>query len=353
MKLQTLIQQITPAAQDAHDACIARFDAVAKPVGSLGKMETLLARIAAITGTPIIDIGKKCVLVFCGDNGVLAQGVAQSTSDVTTAIARSLAAGTASVCVMAKAAGADTFPIDMGMIDTVPQLADRKVANGTRDLSQGPAMTREEAEQAILAGIELVREKKEAGYRLIATGEAGIGNTTSSSAMAAVFLDLPVEVVTGRGSGLTNDGLRRKQNAIASGLRVNCPDASDALDVLAKVGGFDIAGMVGAFLGGALYHIPVVMDGFISSVAALCAVRMCPAVKGYIIPSHVSAEPAGRMIMDALEVQPMIHGDLRLGEGTGAVALFPLLDMAAAVYHDAATFGDINVEAYKKWEKLS
>lgn len=353
MELQTLIQQITPADCEAREACIARFDAVAKPVGSLGKMETLLARIAGITGTPIININKKCVLVFCGDNGVLAQGVAQSTSDVTTAIGRSLAAGTASVCVMAKSAGADTFPIDMGMIDTVPGLIDRKVANGTKDLSQGPAMTRTEAEQAILAGIELVREKKEAGYRLIATGEAGIGNTTSSSAMTSVFLDMPVELVTGRGSGLTNDGLLRKQKAIASGLQINQPDPNDPLDVLAKVGGFDIAGMTGAFLGGALYHVPVVMDGFISSVAALCAVRMCPAVKEYIIPSHVSAEPAGRMIMEALGAEPMIHGDLRLGEGTGAVALFPLLDMAAAVYHDAATFGDINVEAYKKWEKLS
>lgn len=353
MELQTLIKQISPAAQEAYDACITRFDAVAKPVGSLGKMETLLARIAGITGTPFINIEKKCVLVFCADNGVLAQGVAQSTSDVTTAIGRSLAARTASVCVMAKACGADTFPIDMGMIDTVPGLIDRKVANGTQDLSQGPAMTREEAEKAVLAGIEMVREKKEAGYQIIATGEVGIGNTTTSSAMASVLLNMPVEQVTGRGSGLTDDGLRRKQNAIASGLRVNHPDPGDALDVLSKVGGFDIAGMAGAFLGGALYHVPVVMDGFISSVAALCAVRMCPTVKDYIIPSHVSAEPAGRMMMEELGVEPMIHGDLRLGEGTGAVALFPLLDMAAAVYHDAATFGDINVEAYKKWEKLS
>lgn len=353
MELQALLRQIAPASREARDACIARFDAVAKPVGSLGKLETLLARIAGITGTPVIDLGKKCVLVFCADNGVLAQGVAQSTHDVTTAIGRSLAAGTASVCVMARSAGADTFPIDMGMIDTVPGLMDRKVANGTNDLSQGPAMTRAEAERAILAGIEMVREKKAAGYRLIATGEAGIGNTTTSSAMASVLLGLPVEQVTGRGSGLTDEGLRRKQAAIAAGIQVNRPDPNDPLDVLAKVGGFDIAGMTGAFLGGALYRVPVVMDGFISSVAALCAARLCPAVTDYVIPSHVSAEPAGRMIAQALGVDPMLHGDLRLGEGTGAVALFPLLDMAAAVYHDAATFGDIHVEAYKKWEKSS
>ncbi len=353
MGLQELIQTIKPADAKAYRACVARYNAVAKPVGSLGKLEELLERVAAVYGDPCVDIRKKCVLVFCGDNGVLAQGVAQSTSDVTAAIVRSLAAGTASVNVMSKACGADVFPIDMGMVDTVPGLLDRRLGAGTADISQRPAMSRETAEKGILTGIELVRQRKEEGYRVIATGEAGIGNTTTSSAMAAVFLDLPVEQVTGRGSGLTNDGLLRKQKAIASGLQINHPDPSDALDVLAKVGGFDIAGMVGAFLGGALYHIPVVMDGFISSVAALCAVRMCPAVKDYVIPSHVSAEPAGRMIMDALGVEPMIHGDLRLGEGTGAVALFPLLDLAAAVYHDAATFGDIHVEAYQKWEKLS
>ena len=349
MELHDLITKITPANEKAYDACIYHFDHIAKPVGSLGKLETLLAKVAGASGTPKIDLSKKCVLVFCADNGVLAQGVAQSTHDVTTAIANSLVRHTTSVNTMAAACGADVFPVDMGMIDQVDGLIPHSIARGTNDISEGPAMTLEQAKQAILTGIHLVEERKEEGYRIIATGEAGIGNTTTSSAILSVLLDVPVEKVTGRGSGLTDDGLLRKQNAIKKTLEVNKPDASDALDVLAKVGGFDIAGMTGAFLGGAIYGVPVIMDGFISGVAALLAVKLCPYVKDYILPSHISAEPAGQMLMEALGLDPIIHANMRLGEGTGAVALMPLLDMAAAVYWNAASFDDINVEAYEKW----
>ncbi|MBO5159119.1 MAG: nicotinate-nucleotide--dimethylbenzimidazole phosphoribosyltransferase [Lachnospiraceae bacterium] len=349
MELHDLITKITPANEKAYDACIYHFDHIAKPVGSLGKLETLLAKVAGASGTPKIDLSKKCVLVFCADNGVLAQGVAQSIHDVTTAIANSLVRHTTSVNTMAAACGADVFPVDMGMIDQVDGLIPHSIARGTNDISEGPAMTLEQAKQAILTGIHLVKERKEEGYRIIATGEAGIGNTTTSSAILSVLLDVPVEKVTGRGSGLTDDGLLRKQNAIKKALEVNKPDASDALDVLAKVGGFDIAGMTGAFLGGAIYGIPVIMDGFISGVAALLAVKLCPYVKDYILPSHISAEPAGQMLMEALGLDPIIHANMRLGEGTGAVALMPLLDMAAAVYWNAASFDDINVEAYEKW----
>lgn len=351
MNLHKLLNTIRPADSSAYAACAARFNAVAKPIGSLGKLEALLERVAAITGDPAIDIGKKCVLVFCADNGVLAQGVAQSTSDVTTAIARSLAAGTASVNVMARACGADVFPVDMGISEAVPGLLDRRLGAGTGDISQGPAMSRETVERAILTGIELVGQRREEGYQVIATGEAGIGNTTTSSAIAAVLLGRDVEQVTGRGSGLSDEGLLRKQRAIRSAIEVNRPDPADPLDVLCKVGGFDIAGMCGAFLGGAVHHVPVVMDGFISAAAALCAVRLCPAVKDYILPSHITAEPAGQMLMEAFGFAPLIHGDMRLGEGTGAVALFPILDLAASVYHDAATFTDIKVEAYQPWER--
>lgn len=349
MELSELISQITPADSRTYDACIYHFDHIAKPVGSLGKLETLLAKVAAASGTPKIDLSKKCVLVFCADNGVLAQGVAQSTHDVTTAIANSLVRHTTSVNAMAAACGADVFPIDMGMIDQVEGLIPHSVARGTRDMSTEPAMTIEQAKQAILTGIRLVQERKTDGYQLIATGEAGIGNTTTSSAILSVLLDLPVELVTGRGSGLTDEGLIRKQNAIKKAIEVNHPDPSDVLDVLSKVGGFDIAGMMGAFIGGALYKVPVIMDGFISGVAALCAVKLCPAVKDYILPSHISAEPAGQMLMQSLGFEPVIHADMRLGEGTGAVALIPLLDMAASVYKNAASFDDINVEAYEKW----
>ena len=349
MELKNLIEKITPASQKAYDACISHFDHIAKPVGSLGKLETLLAKVAASSGTPKIDLSKKCVLVFCADNGILAQGVAQSTHEVTTAIANSLLRHTTSVNAMAAACGADVFPIDMGMIDQVEGMISHSVARGTKDMSVEPAMTLEQAKEAILTGIRLVEERKNEGYRIIATGEAGIGNTSTSSAILSVLLDVPVETVTGRGSGLTDEGLLRKQNAIKKAIDTNQPDSSDVLDVLAKVGGFDICGMVGAFLGGALYHIPVIIDGFISGVAALCAVRLCPYVKDYILPSHISAEPAGHMLMNALELDPVIHANMRLGEGTGAVALMPLLDMAASVYWNAASFDDINVEAYEKW----
>ncbi len=351
MTLQELLNRITPADKAAYDACVARFNAVAKPVGSLGKLEELLYRIAAIQGTARVNVGKKCVLVFCGDNGVLAQGVAQSDHSVTTAIGRSLAAGTASVNIMAKACGADAFPVDMGMVDTVEGLPAYRLGAGTADMTQGPAMGRETAIRGILTGIELVRRKAEEGYQIIATGEAGIGNTTSSSAMAPAFLGADVEVVTGRGSGLTDEGLLRKRSAITRALTLNRPDANDPLDVLSKVGGFDIAGMVGAFIGGAVYRVPIVMDGLISAVAALCAVRLCPTVADYILPSHVTAEPAGLLIMEELGFSPLLHGNLRLGEGTGAVALFPMLDLAAAVYYHAATFDDIEVEAYEPWAK--
>ncbi|HWS29495.1 MAG TPA: nicotinate-nucleotide--dimethylbenzimidazole phosphoribosyltransferase [Clostridia bacterium] len=346
--LNDMLKNIRPADEAAYADCIARFDQVAKPVGSLGKLETLLAQIAAVYGSADIDIAKKCVLVFCADNGVTAQGVSQSGHEVTTAIARMLANGKSGVCTMAKACGADVFPVDAGMEDTVDGLLPRKLMHGTADISRGPAMMRETAVKAIELGMALVKEKKEQGYRLIATGETGIGNTTTASAVASVLLKAPADSVTGRGAGLDDEGLLRKRAAIREAVRVNAPEENDPIDVIRKVGGLDIAAMTGAFLGGAMYRVPVVMDGVISAVAALVAVRLNPAVKDYIIPSHVSAEPAARLICEALKMEPVIHADMRLGEGTGAAALFPLLDMAAAVYHNAATFQDIAVDAYKR-----
>jgi len=349
-QLHEICTGIQPADKAAYEKCTEHWDQIAKPIGSLGKLESLLASVAAASGTADIDISKKCVLVFCADNGVLAQGVAQSTHDVTTAIARSLNRRTASVCVMAKAAGADIVPVDMGMIDTVEGLLDRSIARGTGDITKGAAMSPEQAVLAIRTGIDLVRQKKEEGYTLLATGEAGIGNTTTSSAILSVLLKQPVESVTGRGSGLTDEGLKRKQNAIHRAIQINQPKAEDPLDVLCKLGGFDIAAMTGAFIGGAFCHVPVIIDGLISATAALCAVRLCPYVQGYLLPSHITAEPAGQMLMKELKLEPMIHGDMRLGEGTGAVALMPLLDMAAAVYKNAASFQDIQVEKYEKWK---
>ena len=352
MELFNTLQQISPASDAAYQKCIARFDNIAKPIGSLGKLETLLAHICAAQHTDDADISKKCVLVFCADNGVLKQGVAQSTHDVTTAIARSLMKSTTSVSCMAKAAGADVFPVDMGMIDTVENMENYSLSKGTNDISEGPAMSRQQAIDGILTGIKLVGEKKSCGYNLIATGEAGIGNTTTSTAVLAALTGESVETLCGRGSGLTDEGLIRKQNAIKKALKINNPDKTDIIDVISKVGGFDIAAMTGAFIGGALYHIPIIMDGFISGAAAMCAVGLCKNANGYIIPSHITAEPAGQLIMEKFGFSPIIHADMRLGEGTGAVALMPLLDLSVSVYRNAATFAKINVEAYKKWDSI-
>lgn len=351
LSLPKALEAVQPLDEAAKNACAARFNAVAKPLGSLGKLETLLTQVAGIAGQAQPDIASKCVLVFCADNGVVAQGVAQSDHTVTTAIARSLAAGRASVSVMARACGAAVFPVDVGMIDTVPGLVPCKLAPGTADIAQGPAMTRAQAEEAIWCGIQLVEEKKQAGYRLMAVGEAGIGNTTPASAVTACLLRFPPEQVTGRGSGLTDQALAHKKAIVHRALTCNHPNPADPLDVLHKVGGFDLAAMTGAFLGGALHRVPMVVDGLISAAAALCAVRLCPQAGAYLLSSHLSAEPAGALLLDALGLSPILHGELRLGEGTGAVALFPLLDLAAAVYQNAATFSDIQIPAYETFPK--
>ncbi len=346
--LKTMLESVHPVDLTAYEACLRRFDTVAKPVGSLGELEHLIARIAAIIGSENVNIQNKCVLVFCADNGVVRQGVTQSDHSVTTAIARMLAVGKASVCIMAKTVGADVFPVDIGMVDTVEGLLACKLMAGTNDISQGPAMERVQAEAAIETGIDLVGDKKAKGYRVIATGEAGIGNTATTAAMASVLLDVPAETVTGRGAGLSDGGLTHKRDIVRQAIHINHPNVADPLDVLTKVGGLDIAAMTGAFLGGALHRIPVVMDGVISAVAALTAVRLCPLVKDYILPSHISAEPAGALLTRELGLSPILNAGMRLGEGTGAVALFPLLDMAATVYKHAATFTDIAVDAYTR-----
>ena len=230
-------------------------------------------------------------------------------------------------------------------VDT-PRVEKRKISYGTKNFAKEPAMTREQAEAAILTGIDIIKEMKDEGYRIIATGEMGIGNTTTSSAICAALLNKPVEDVTGRGAGLSTEGLHKKIAVIKEAIKKYECDKKDAIDVLACVGGYDIAGMAGLFLGGAIYNVPVVIDGFISAVSALVASRICPDVTGYILPSHVSAEPAGRMLLEALGMEPFLTCDMCLGEGSGAVALFPILDMAMAVYKGMGTFDENNIETY-------
>ena len=323
-----------------------RWDAVAKPLRSLGRLEDLIAQIADIQGTPDVRIDKRCALIFCGDHGVVREGVSQSGSEVTALVAKSIAEGTGNVNLMADAAQMDVFAVDMGMIASVPGTIDRRTDAGTADMTQGSAMTRAQAEQAVQAGIDLMGDMKERGYQIIVVGEMGIGNTTAAAAITSVLLDLPAETVTGRGAGLSDAGLERKIEAIRRAIQANRPDRDDPLDVLAKLGGFEIAGMVGAYLGGARHGLPAVVDGIVSAAAALTAVRICPGTKGFMLPSHAGRGKMADALMNALGLRPVLDADLALGEGTGGVLLLPLLDMALRVYHGPHTFAALGMKAY-------
>ena len=338
-------EEIRPLDEQAMAAARHRLDDIAKPVGSLGALEDAIVRIAGIQRSARVHIGKRAVIVMCADNGVLKQGVAQTPGEITAVMTGVIAARRSSVCLMAAYASADVIPVDIGVARRMrlPGLIDRHIADGTADMTGGPAMTREQAMEAIEAGAALARDCKEQGYQLLATGEMGIGNTTTSSAVASVLLTRDVLDMTGRGAGLSDEGLSRKISAIRRAVAVNAPDPGDAFDVLRKLGGLDIAGLTGVFLGGAKYGVPVLVDGFISAVAALVAVRLCPAAGAYLLASHVSAEPAGQAVLDALALNPMLYAGMRLGEGTGAVALLPVLDMAVKVYDELLTYADIGM----------
>lgn len=346
MTLEECVKEIKPVDKAAMKACEKRWDSIAKPLKSLGKIETNLTQIAGIQRTAAIHMNKKALVVMCADNGVVEEGVTQTGQEVTAIVAENFLDEKSCAAIMCKDTGTDIFPIDIGMVVDTPRVEKRKIAYGTKNLAKESAMTREEAVRAIETGIQVVSELKEKGYDMIATGEMGIGNTTTSSAVASVLLEQPVEAVTGRGAGLDSAGLKRKIEVIKNAVKKHQPNPKDAVDVLAKVGGFDIAGLAGVYLGGAVYGIPVIADGFISSVAALVAIRIEPMVQDYVLASHVSKEPAGAMLLEAIGKSPSLTCDMCLGEGTGAVALFPLLDMGLHIYEKMSTFAQIDIEEY-------
>lgn len=350
MKLEETLQKIGPADRISTEEARARWRTVGKPLFSLGKLEDAIIRMAGIKGSSSYTLEKKALVILCADNGVVEEGVTQTGQEVTAIVTENFTKKAASVCFMSEAAGVDLFPVDIGVARDVDHVTrpEYKVAYGTKNMTREPAMTREEAERAILTGVRLVQELAEKGYDIIATGEMGIGNTTTSSAVVSVLLGRDPEEVTGRGAGLSTEGLRRKVDAIRRAVRLNAPDPADAVDVLAKVGGLDIAGLAGVFLGGAVCHIPIVIDGFISSAAALCAARMAPACADYMMPSHRSNEPAGGIVLEALGLSPFIDCGMSLGEGSGAVAVLPLLEMGLEVYNRMSTFEEIRVEQYEE-----
>ncbi len=334
------------------------WDSIAKPIDGLGLLESYVTKLCKVAANPVPpDIKKRALLVLCGDHGVVAEGVTQCGSEVTRIVAANLAEGRSTVNIMAKCAGADVYVIDAGIEGAdysekelaLGTVVDRKVEKGCKNIAREAAMTAEQCQKALQTGQELVGELKEKGYTIIATGEMGIGNTTPTSALASLFLGKEPETVTGRGAGLSEDGLRKKREAV----RLACERAvrkglRDPVEILAEVGGFEIAMMSGVFLGGVRYGIPIVIDGVISAVAALAASKLDPRVNDFLLASHISEEPAGQLALEALGAEAILHGRMHLGEGTGAAALFPLLDMAVEVYARMGSFEDYDIEAYER-----
>ena len=344
--LKQYLSHIGPADACAAAECRRRWDALAKPLHSLGLLEDALCRVAAARGSADLSLSNRAVVVFCADNGVVAQGVTQCGSDVTATVAREMAAGRGNINALARCMEADVFPWDVGMLRDEPTVPAHKSAYGTADLTLGPAMSREQAEDLICFGIEQAGRLKQRGYDLLIGGEMGIGNTTTSAAVASVLLGRTPAELVGRGAGLSDAGLRRKLQAVERAIAVNRPAAGDPLDVLCKLGGFDIAALCGLCLGGAMHRIPVILDGLITAVSALLACRLAPDCRDYLLASHISREPAAELILNELGLIPLIHGDLALGEGSGGVMLLSLLDAAWAVYDQGSTFGRFGLEAY-------
>lgn len=344
------INRIVPADQIAYEKAAERWDSIAKPIGSFGRLEEIVCRIAAVQGTADVDISRRCAVVMCGDHGVTAEGVTQCGSEVTAACAKDIAEGRANINAVAAPFRADVFAVDAGMASDVdcPELINRKTAYGTRNMTRGPAMTAEETELALKAGMDIAGELAAEGYKLIVAGEMGIGNTTSASALAAVLLDCPVVEVTGRGAGLTSEGLERKIAAVSRAIEVNSPDRDRPFEVLSCLGGLEIAAMTGLFLGCAYYGVTAVIDGVISAASAAIAYLMQPLCREYMLASHCSGEPAGSGLLDLIGLKPVIDGGLRLGEGTGGVLLIPLIDGALSLYNNARRFSDTEIERYSK-----
>lgn len=322
-----------------------RIDRLTKPPGSLGRLEEIARQMAGITGELRPDLSGKAVIVMAGDHGVCAEGVSAFPAEVTPQMVLNFLNGGAAVNVLSRHVGAEVVCVDIGVNADLshPNLIDRKIRKGTDNIAAGPAMSLDEAVRSIRTGVEIVDDLAARGCRMFATGEMGIGNTTPSSALLAALTGMGIESVVGRGTGIGDEALRHKRDVIRRALDANRPNAENPLDTLAKVGGFEIAGLVGVILGAAANRCPVVIDGFISSVAALVASRIAPLSAGYMLPSHLSHELGHRLLMEHIGLRPILQMDMRLGEGTGAVMAFPIVEAAVKLMNEMATFESAGV----------
>ncbi len=336
------MREVLPLDRSAMTAAEEYQARLAKPPGSLGRLEEISIQLAGITGRVHNALNKKQLLVFAADNGVVAEGVSSAPQSVTKQQTINLMRGKTGAAVLAKHFGCGLTVCDVGVNADIYEstVLNRKIAYGTQNICTGPAMTREQTLQAILTGAEIART---VDADVIGVGEMGIGNTTTSSAVLAVLLGADVEAVTGRGGGITEESFRKKKAVIRTAIEVNRPDRDDVVGVLSKVGGFDLAAMCGAFLGAAAARRPAVIDGLISAAAALCAVRLCPNVRGYLVPSHASFEIGYRLAMEAMDLRPLFDLGMRLGEGSGCPLAFQVLDAACAVINDMATFDEAGI----------
>lgn len=343
--LNEIIAQIKPLRTDAMEQAKERQQQLTKPAGSLGMLEEIAIHIAGITGQPKPTIKRKAVIIMAGDHGVAAEGVSAYPSAVTPQMVYNFLYGGAAINALARHAGADVIVVDVGVAADIqhPQLLSRKIAYGTANMLAGPAMTQEQMLGAIRVGIETLNTLADQGLDLVATGDMGIGNTTASSAITAALLAEPAQLVTGRGTGIDDGQLAHKIQVIEQAIAKNAPNPTDALDVLMKVGGLEIAGLVGVILAAAAHSIPIVIDGFISGAAALVAVNICPTVRDYVLAGHVSVELGHRMILKKLWLTPILDLSLRLGEGTGAVLAMGIIEAALHAHNEMLTFAEAGV----------
>jgi nicotinate-nucleotide--dimethylbenzimidazole phosphoribosyltransferase len=341
--LADILERIAPPDEAAMSDARRRQAELAKPPGSLGRLEELSVQLAGITGRVRNEIRNKHLLVFAADNGVVEEGVSSAPQSVTLMQTINLTRAKTGASVLARHFGCGITVCDVGVNAEIRDEAvlNRKIAYGTANIAQGPAMSREQALKALRVGYDLACRTE---ADVLGVGEMGIGNTTTSSAVLSVLLGVDAESVAGRGGGITDESFARKKDVIRRAIQVNCPDPADPLDVLSKVGGFDIAAMCGAFLGAAVSRRPAVIDGFISAVAALCAVRLCPDARAYLIPSHASFEIGYRLAMEAMDLRPMLFLGMRLGEGSGCPLAFQVLEAACAVINDMATFDQAGID---------
>ena len=344
--ITSTIEKIEPLDRLAMEKARERQDRLTKPPGSLGRLEGLSIQLAGIQGKSPPRIREKAVMVMAGDHGVVAEKIGNWPQEVTAQMVANFLRGGAGINIVARQVGARVIVVDMGVATEIGRhanLISRKVGSGTQNMACGPAMTAEQASKAVETGIELMAKEADRGLDIVGTGDMGIGNTTASSAICAVMTGRPVAEVTGLGTGLTDEQLKHKIAVIERAISVNQPEPEKPIEMLAKIGGFEIGGLVGVMLGAAAKRVPVVIDGFISGAAALIASALSPIVKDHLIAAHLSAEPGHRILLEHLGLEPLLSLKMRLGEGTGAALGIFLAEVAAGILADMATFGEAGV----------